>query len=108
MEWVSYEQERWHNQPLPPARRKVLCQIAAKPDEGMPPAVAVGYLKYAAGDPHSPNFIVPGVGGPVVAWCDCLGDDYYSPLVNLEGNRGVKGLNVVESDGYGPWDHNLS
>jgi hypothetical protein len=80
MNWIDYEQEKWHNQPLPPARRYVLCQIAAKPEEGLPPAVAVGYMRFAAGDPHSPVFTIPGVGGTVVAWCDCLGDDFHSPL----------------------------
>jgi len=82
MEWIDYDRERWHNQNLPPERRYVLLQVAARetPTMGLPPTVAVGYLKFAAGDKHSPHFIVPGVGGPVVAWCDCLGDDFHAPI----------------------------
>lgn len=80
MNWIDYEQSKWHRQPLPPAHRKVLCRIVAKPERGIPPAVAVGYLRFAAGDPTSPMFVIPGVCGTVVAWCDCLGDDYNAPL----------------------------
>lgn len=80
MNWVLYEQELWANQPLPAARRYVLVQIAAMDAEGMPPAVAVGYLRFAAGDPDSPTFTIPGVGGEVVAWCDCLPADFTAPL----------------------------
>mgnify|MGYP001571501020 len=50
----------------------------------MPAAVAVGYtvpcvFVFGSGG-SSQRFIVPGVGGPVVAWCDCLGDDFSAPL----------------------------
>lgn len=80
MKWVDYSESKWAAQPLPPERKDVMVQIAERPEEGMPPAVAVGYLRYAAGDKNGPVFIVPGVGGPVVAWCDCLGDDFTAPL----------------------------
>lgn len=82
MDWITYERERWHEQELPPENRQVLLQITARMLDGMQvaPGVAVGYLRYAAGDPRSPHFIIPGVGGPVVAWCDCLGDDFKAPL----------------------------
>lgn len=82
MQWFKYDRELWHKQKLPIEKRRVLVQVAARETEtmGLAPAVAVGYMKYAAGDKHSPHFIVPGVGGPVVAWCDCLGDDFTAPL----------------------------
>ncbi len=80
MKWFEFEQEKLAAQKLPPARKYVLVQIAAKVDEGLPPAVAVGYLRFAAGDKNSPVFTIPGVGGTVVAWCDCLGDDFKAPL----------------------------
>lgn len=85
MEWIDYEKEKWHNQPLPPLHRHVLCQIDARQGQfsQLPPSVAVGYLTRAAGDEHSPHFIVPGISGPVVAWCDCLGDDFKSPLMGI-------------------------
>jgi hypothetical protein len=86
MEWTAYQQDLWHNQSLPPLWRHVLCQIDARQGHlsQLPPAVAVGYLTLAAGDEHSPHFVVPGVGGPVVAWCDCLGDDFRSPLMGIK------------------------
>lgn len=87
MEWTNYRQELWANQPLPLERREVLVQIAARELEGMgmPPAVAVGYLRYAAGDKNSPYFVIPGIGGDVVAWCDCLPDDFTAPLWRRAG-----------------------
>jgi len=80
MNWIEYTESKWDGQPLPPERKYVLVQIAERPDEGMPPAVAVGYMRFAAGDKHSPVFTIPGVGGDVVAWRDCLGDDFTAPL----------------------------
>lgn len=77
-EWVPYERELWHNQKLPTEHRYVLLDIAPS-DEYTSPAMVVGWLNYAAGDPHSPVFIRPGVEGEVVAWCDCLGDDFKTP-----------------------------
>lgn len=76
MEWIPYTLEKWDAQPLPPVKKYVLCKISAKPEEGLPVAIAVGYLRLAAGDPHSPTFTIPGVGGPVEAWCDCLPSDF--------------------------------
>lgn len=80
MKWIEFDQEKWHMQKLPIVRRYVLVQIAAKHEHGLPPSVAVGYMRYAAGDKKSPTFTIPGVGGEVVAWCDCLGDDFNAPL----------------------------
>ena len=78
MKWVDYEESLWSAQPLPPERKHVLVQIAAR--GGLPPAVAVGYMRFAAGDKDSPVFTIPGVGGPVVAWCDCLPEGFSAPL----------------------------
>jgi len=78
--WIPFDQAKYAGQPLPRERRYVLCQVAEREEKGLPPSVAVGYLRFAAGDRDSPGFIVPGVGGPVVAWCDCLGDDFVAPL----------------------------
>lgn len=80
MKWVEFDQQKWDRQPLPPARRHLLVQVAAKAEEGLPPAVAVGYMRFAAGCKDSPTFTIPGVGGTVVAWCDCLPDDFTAPL----------------------------
>lgn len=81
MNWIPFEKDG----DLPPERRYVLVQCAEQPEIGMPPCVAVGYLRYAAGDIESPYFVMPGVGGighrkTVTHWCDCLGDDFTAPL----------------------------
>jgi hypothetical protein len=64
---------------LPPAKRWVLCNLLSK-SEYEAPITCVGYLKYMAGDKKSPAFITPGVGGIVIFWSDCLGDDFAAPL----------------------------
>lgn len=80
MKWEPFEQLKWGRQKLPKERKHLLVQIAPKPAHGIPAGVAVGYMRFAAGDENSPVFTIPGVGGDVVAWCDCLGDDFYAPL----------------------------
>jgi hypothetical protein len=62
-------------------RKYVLVRIRPE-KESLPVGVAVGYLKFAAGDPRSPNFIVPGIGhldGMITHYCDCLGADFEYP-----------------------------
>jgi hypothetical protein len=74
MEWIEFNPD---GGPLPPERRYVLCQIAEKPGTGLPPAVAVGYIRIFSNDSM---FVIPGVGGTVTHYCDCLGDDFIAPL----------------------------
>lgn len=71
--WVPFDQQRWHHQKLPGERVRVLVRVPAH--DGMPEAMAVGYLRYAAGCSDSPFFVVPGVGGTPSAWRDCLPRD---------------------------------
>ena len=78
LKWIEYDQSKWHRQKLPPERRYVRVQVGDRGD--YPAAVAVGYMKFSAGCKDSPNFIVPGVGGPVTHWADCLGDMFEAPL----------------------------
>jgi hypothetical protein len=80
MEWVPFDREKLANQPLPTPKRYLLLQVAARPDEGLPAVVAVGWMRFAAGDLDCPTFTIPGVGGAVVAWSDCLGDEFEAPL----------------------------
>lgn len=81
IEWVPFVQSNYAAQVLPVSRRYVLVQTwpternGTRDPDCMRPTIAVGYLKYGAGDPDSPYFVVPSVGGEVVAWCDCLGDE---------------------------------
>ena len=60
---------------LPPERRYVLVQVGER--EGQRPSVHVGWLRVHS---DGPFFVVPGGGGPVTHFCDCLGDDFYAPL----------------------------
>lgn len=80
MNWIPFARENGQSQLLPPQRRCVLLMLPERKEDGMPPAVAVGYLKFAAGDKTCPYFVVPGVGGKPTHWCDCLGDDFEVPL----------------------------
>ena len=74
-EWHPFVQELWNKQDLPPERRLVLLQFPPR-SWGLPPVVAVGYLKYMAGEKDSPMFITPGLGGVPGYWCDCLPDGF--------------------------------
>lgn len=88
--WVQFSSNNGQNQVLPPLRRFVLVvsthdtQRKELPgglalNVGTPNSVAVGYLKYAAGDKTCPYFVIIGVGGDATHWCDCLGDDFSTP-----------------------------
>lgn len=75
MEWVN-AQER-----LPKERKEVLCRVQSVM-RGAPDALVVGYLRYAAGDKDSPMFVVPGLGGTVLEWCDCLPEKFTYPKMD--------------------------
>lgn len=78
MEWVPHNHASGPHQELPEDGKEVLVRVA--PDRaGTSCSVAVGYLKYSAGDKTCPYFVVPGVGGPVIAWADGLGDGFVWP-----------------------------
>jgi hypothetical protein len=79
-EWIDFDPAKWAVQQHPPERKLVVVQLPARPDKGLPPAVAVGYLRYAAGCKDSPMFVTPGIGGIPVAWCDCLPQGFGAPL----------------------------
>ena len=81
--WRPFDMRLGSKQELPTAKRCVLVQTAAQPDVGLPPGVAVGYLKFAAGDRNCPYFVTPGIDCKVVFWNDCLGDDFHAPLWRL-------------------------
>ena len=76
MNWIKFPEPM---RMMPAERRYVLVQTEGYPDQGVHSSVAVGYLRYLSnGEPY---FVVPGVdSGQVIAWCDCLGDDFYAPL----------------------------
>lgn len=73
--WYPFDRSKGSDQKRPPEHKAVLVCVAPLPrDPGLPYCIAVGYRKNAAGDKQSPYFVVPGHGGHVVAWCDCLPD----------------------------------
>jgi hypothetical protein len=80
MKWIDFDPANWATQKHPKERKLVLVQLPGVPERGGSPAVAVGYLRYAAGCKDSPYFVTPGVGGNAVAWCDCLPRGFGAPL----------------------------
>lgn len=84
IKWVPFKRQG----KLPPERRSVLVQVAEREDEykHLSPTVAVGYLRVHS---DGPFWVVPGVGGPVTHWCDCLGDDFWAPEIRMEQVTGV-------------------
>ena len=70
--WVNFDKAQEDYQELPPERRDVLV-LLQRTRSNFPKGVAVGYLRFAAGCKDSPYFVIPGIGGEVDAWCDCLG-----------------------------------
>lgn len=77
MNWKPYHKDLWSAQDLPTQHKRVLLAFAAGAlGECSAPATAVGYLKYGAGDPDSPYFVTPGIGGNPSHWCDCLPENF--------------------------------
>lgn len=76
--WHNFSPSKGYRQKRPPIYRLVLVQILREPNYNRD-GIAVGYRKDGAGCKDSPYFVVPGIGGNVVAWCDCLGDDFAAP-----------------------------
>jgi len=97
MKWYPFDKEKGWRQKRPPEKKWVLVQREPEPPHPFeevnhmlkpgiaglvatyPSSVAVGYRKDAAGDAQCPYFVVPGLGGKVVAWCDCLPNDFAWP-----------------------------
>ena len=69
--WTPFDEKLGSQQKMPARYRTVLVYVESI-GPGMPKALSVGYRKDAAGDKESPYFVVPGHGGKVLAWCDCL------------------------------------
>jgi hypothetical protein len=76
--WYRFSKEKGSRQKLPPLKRDVLGRQPST-GAGLPQGISVGYRKNAGGDKQCPFFVVPGIGGEVLAWCDCLPDDFEWP-----------------------------
>ena len=89
MKWYAFDQNKGSRQKRPPIKKPVVV-ITESSARGCQLGVAVGYRKNAAGDKQSPYFVVPGIGGPVVAWCDCLPEGFKWPLaMDMETGKDV-------------------
>lgn len=78
MKWYKFSPEKKSSQKLPPIKKDVLVFLESR-EKGLPSSIAVGYRKNAAGDKDCPYFVIPGLGGNVLAWCDCLPDEFDLP-----------------------------
>lgn len=81
IDWIPFDPASPN---LPPERRHVLLMIAERQESsmGLPPSCAVGYLRIHSGGPF---FVVPGAGGRVTHYADCLGDDFCTPIIKTAG-----------------------
>lgn len=94
--WYKFDKAKGFRQKRPPIRKWVVVQLTPREPHKVefgvelkpgvpglmasyPPGLAVGYRKDAAGDKSCPYFVIPGIGGEVSAWCDCLPDDFQPP-----------------------------
>jgi hypothetical protein len=79
--WYMFDPLNGSRQKRPPKYRMVLVQCESL-DESSAPMIVVGYRKDHAGDKQCPYFVLPGAScaGKVIAWNDCLGDDF-KPLL---------------------------
>jgi hypothetical protein len=78
MHWLKFNKTKGSRQRRPPIKKWVVVKLKRKAD-GYPCGLSIGYRKDAAGDKQCPYFIIPGIGGEVIAWCDCLPDNFDYP-----------------------------
>lgn len=83
MKWNYFKPNVAGNrQKLPKEKKYVLVKLKNL-QEGAVDPIVVGYLKFHAGVKSEPYFVTPGVtikspntDDRVIAWCDCLPDDF--------------------------------
>lgn len=80
--WVKFDPEKYGNQKLPKERKLVFVHgfLTKEKSESVTPFLAVGYLRFAAGDRNSPFFVVPAIGGEVKYWLDYIPQNINPPL----------------------------
>jgi len=84
IQWTAFDWRKGRRQQLPLERKWVLVAVQSTVG-GLPAGAGAGYLKYAAGDPDSPKFIMPGIypaHGVVIAWADCLPIEFAVPTAD--------------------------
>lgn len=80
MKWHLFDKSKGYHQKRPPQRKDVLV-ILEKVSSGLPRSVAVGYMKNSGGDKQYPYFVIPGIGGTVIAWSDCLPEGFFESIL---------------------------
>jgi len=79
IKWYPFSEIKGYHQKRPPERKDVLV-ILERTSPNLPRSIAVGYMKNSAGQKEYPYFVIPGIGGKVVYWCDCLPSDFDDSL----------------------------
>ena len=84
MKWQPFDKALGSSQKLPEEGKIVFVLTAERYEVidighpvhglgcGTPGAIALAYMKFAAGDRSCPYFVIVGVGGDAVAWNDCV------------------------------------
>lgn len=80
MNWYRFNKDKGYHQRRPPERKDVLV-VLEKRSPSLPRAIAVGYMKNSAGQKEHPYFVIPGIGGEVIAWCDCLPEKFSDSIL---------------------------
>ena len=80
MKWYPFNRVKGYHQKRPPEKKDVLV-ILEKQSYSLPRSVAVGYMKNSAGQKQFPYFVIPGIGGEVIAWCDCLPEGFFESIL---------------------------
>lgn len=74
--WIKFKPSRGGKQKLPKEKKFVLVQTQVL--DNAPPGIAVGYMRHPAGVKAEAVWTIPGIGGDVQYWNDCL-EDFYAP-----------------------------
>ncbi len=80
MKWYPFNKNKGFHQKRPSERKDVLL-ILEKTSSNLPRSVVVGYMKNSAGQKQYPYFVIPGIGGEVIAWCDCLPEGFFESIL---------------------------
>jgi hypothetical protein len=76
IKWYKFNESKGSRQKRPAIRKLVVVRLQSKDPGREREALAIGYRKDGAGDPQYPYFVIPGIGGTVIEWCDCLPDNF--------------------------------
>jgi len=78
--WYLFDKTKGSRQKHLPEGKYVVVLLESTDPSCLPCGLGIGYRKDGGGDPQTPYFVIPGIGGEVIAWCDCLPDDFSYPI----------------------------